>query len=352
MQIKYHIEAILARKDVFTDIMMESDAPIMLKTPRGWVSAEIDVVPTYEDLQLFLQTLDENWEAEIIKGEINRPYVIRGSRLRVNAYLAFAGGKLMLSIRRIPVVTPSLQDSGLPASLRVILDNPSGLFLISGPTGSGKTTTMAAMVDAINMMKNAHVVTIEEPIEYVFERKKSIFSQREVGVDCDSFLDGVRSAMRQRPDVIVIGEIRDRETAEQAFIAGESGHLVIGTLHASSAVGTVGKILSFFNDNERASRLQSLSGSLLAIINQTLIPKKAGDGYALAVDFIANHKREYSKLLGEPEAMQNKLDRGDDGLSVSLSTSTMKLIQDNIVGKADAVKAVAANAHAYERVRA
>lgn len=191
MQIKNHIEAILARKDVFTDIMMESDAPIMLKTPRGWVSAEIDVVPTYEDLQLFLQTLDENWEAEIIKGEINRPYVIRGSRLRVNAYLAFAGGKLMLSIRRIPVVTPSLQDSGLPASLRVILDNPSGLFLISGPTGSGKTTTMAAMVDAINMMKNAHVVTIEEPIEYVFERKKSIFSQREVGVDCESFLDGV-----------------------------------------------------------------------------------------------------------------------------------------------------------------
>jgi twitching motility protein PilT len=127
---------------------------------------------------------------------------------------------------------------------------------------------------------------------------------------------------------------------------------VIGTLHASSAVGTVGKILSFFNDNERAARLQSLSGSLLAIINQTLIPKKAGDGYALAVDFIANHKREYSKILGEPDAMQNKLDRGDDGLSISLGNSAMKLIQDNIVGKADAVKAVAANAHAYERVRA
>lgn len=352
MKIKQHIESILASAEMFTDIMMQSDAPIMLKTPRGWMPAIVRDVPTYEELQCFLQSLDENWEAEIVKGEINRPYVMGTNRLRVNAYLASAGERLMLSIRRIPETTPSLQESGLPASLRVILDNPSGLFLISGPTGSGKTTTMAAMVDAINSMKNAHVVTIEEPIEYVFERKKAIFSQREVGVDCDSFRDGVRAAMRQRPDVIVIGEIRDRETAEQAFIAGESGHLVIGTLHASSAVGTVGKMLSFFNDNERAARLQSLSGSLLAIINQTLIPKKAGDGYALAVDFIANHKREYSKLLGEPDAMQNKLDRSEDGLSISLGNSAMKLIQDNIVGKADAVKAVAANAHAYERVRA
>lgn len=352
MKIKQHIQAVLGGSEVFTDIMMQSDAPIMLKTPRGWMPAANSEVPTYAELQAFLQSLDENFEAEIVKGELNRPYVMGETRLRVNACLASAGERLMLSIRRIPSVTPSLQEAGLPASMRVILDNPSGLCLISGPTGSGKTTTMAAMVDAINSMKNAHVVTIEEPIEYVFERKKALFSQREVGVDCDSFRDGVRAAMRQRPDVIVIGEIRDRETAEQAFIAGQSGHLVIGTLHASSAVGTVGKILSFFNDNERASRLQSLSGSLLAIINQTLIPKRSGDGYALAVDFIANHKREYSKMLGEPEAMQNKLDRGDDGLSVSLATSALKLIQDNVVGKADAVKAVAANAHAYERVRA
>lgn len=352
MKIKKHIESILAGAEMFTDIMMQSDAPIMLKTPRGWMPAAVHDVPTYEALQLFLQSLDENWEAEIVKGEINRPYVMGSNRLRVNAYLASAGERLMLSIRRIPNSTPTLQESGLPMSLRVILDNPSGLFLISGPTGSGKTTTMAAMIDAINSMKNAHVVTIEEPIEYVFERKKAIFSQREVGVDCDSFRDGVKAAMRQRPDVIVIGEIRDRETAEQAFIAGESGHLVIGTLHASSAVGTVGKILSFFNDNERASRLQSLSGSLLAIVNQTLIPKKGGDGYALAVDFIANHKREYSRLLGDPDAMQSKLDRGDDGLSISLGNSAMKLIQDNVVGKSDAVRAVAANAHAYEKVRA
>jgi len=352
MKIKKHIETILAGAEMFTDIMMQSDAPIMLKTARGWMPAAVQDVPTYEDLQLFLQSLDENWEAEIVKGEINRPYVMGSNRLRVNAYLASAGERLMLSIRRIPNSTPTLQESGLPMALRVILDNPSGLFLISGPTGSGKTTTMAAMIDAINSMKNAHVVTIEEPIEYVFERKKAIFSQREVGVDCDSFRDGVKAAMRQRPDVIVIGEIRDRETAEQAFIAGESGHLVIGTLHASSAVGTVGKILSFFNDNERAARLQSLSGSLLAIVNQTLIPKKGGDGYALAVDFIANHKREYSRLLGEPDAMQSKLDRGDDGLSISLGNSAMKLIQDNVVGKADAVRAVAANAHAYDKVRA
>ncbi|WP_310309664.1 type IV pilus twitching motility protein PilT [Hydrogenophaga laconesensis] len=167
----------------------------------------------------------------------------------------------MLSVRRIPTETPNLAKQGLPSVIRVLLDSPSGLILVSGPTGSGKTTTMAAMVDAINDMRASHVVTVEDPIEYLFTRNRSVFSQREVGVDCGSFLDGVRAALRQRPDVIVIGEIRDRETAEQAFVAGESGHLVIGTLHASSAVGTVGKMLSFFKDDERESRIQSMSGT-------------------------------------------------------------------------------------------
>lgn len=350
--IKKTIEEILASDRVFTDIMMESGAPVMLKTPRGWVPAGIDFIPTIENINNFIAQIDQDWESKITHAEVNRPFEVNDRRLRVNAYLADAGQKRMLSIRKIPQKTPDIAGTGLPAGLRIILDHPSGLVLISGPTGSGKTTSMAAMVDSINSMRPAHVITIEDPIEYKFERKKSVFSQREVGADCDSFLDGVRAAMRQRPDVIVIGEVRDRETAEQALIAGESGHLVIGTLHASSGVGTVNKMLSFFKDNEREGRLQSLSTCLLAVINQTLIPKRGGDGYALAVDFIANHKRDYSKLLGAPEQLQLKLDRGDDGVSMSLGASALKLIQDGVVTKADAVKAVMANAPAYDVVRA
>lgn len=352
MHIQNTIEEILASDRVFTDIMMESDAPIMLKTPRGWASAGIGLIPTLEQLNQFIEQLDSDWEAKITDGEVNRPFMIGNWRLRVNAYLANAGEKRMLSIRKIQLKTPDIPSSGLPSGLRIILDHPSGLILVSGPTGSGKTTSMAAMVDSINSMRPAHVITIEDPIEYKFERKKAVFSQREVGTDCASFLEGGRAAMRQRPDVIVIGEIRDRETAELALIAGESGHLVIATLHASSAVGTVNKMLSFFKDDEREGRLQSMSTCLLAILNQTLIPKKGGDGYALAVDFIANHKRDYSKILGASDQLQNKLDRGEDGVSVSLGASALRLIQEGVVTKADAVKAVMANAAAYEAVRA
>lgn len=350
--IKKTIKEILASDRAFTDIMMESDAPVMLKTPRGWAPAGIDIRPTIESIDHFIAQIDQDWESKITRAEVNRPFVINGCRLRVNAYLADAGQKRMLSIRKIPQKTPDINSTGLPAGLRIILDHSSGLILISGPTGSGKTTSMAAMVDSINSMRPAHIITIEDPIEYKFERRKAVFSQREVGADCDSFRDGVRAAMRQRPDVIVIGEIRDRDTAEQALIAGESGHLVIGTLHASSGVGTVNKMLSFFKDNEREGRLQSLSTCLLAVINQTLIPRDAGDGYALAVDFIANHKREYSKHLGMPEQLQNLLDRGTDGISLSLGASANKLIKEGVVTKADAVRAVTANAAAYDVVRA
>lgn len=350
MEVAKVIEQLMSRSDVFSDIMLQSDAPIMLKTPRGWAEAGVEGTPSFVDLTEFALTLDSNWEATITKGEINRPYDVHGQRLRANVYLASAGQRVMLSMRRIPADVPSLTDVGLPPSLRALLENPSGLILVSGPTGSGKTTTMAAMVDTINKMRNAHVVTVEDPIEYVFKRERAIFSQREVGVDCDTFLDGVRAALRQRPDVIVIGEIRDRETAEQAFIAGESGHLVIGTLHASSAPGTVGKMLSFFSDSEREARTASLASCLLGVVNQTLIPRTDGKGYALAVDFMANHKRTYSKVLADPEKLQGLLTRTEDQVSIPLAASAQALLKSSVVNRTDVLKALISNPTAYEAV--
>lgn len=335
----------------FSDILIESEGPIMLKTSRGWVdSGEVDY-PSWTDISEFLDGLDPSWNSAIEKGAINRPLDLHSCRLRINAYLAFGGKSLMASIRLIPNDPPALADLGLPAATRLLMENPSGLILISGPTGSGKTTTMAAMVDVINETRNAHIVTIEDPIEFVFKRKKSIFSQREIGVDSQSFFDGVRDAMRQRPDVIVIGEIRDRETAEQALIAGESGHLVVGTLHASSAVGTLSKMLGFFSAQERESKLQSIAGSLVGIVNQTLISRKDGSGYALAVDFLANHKRQHSQAIGDPDKLQASLARNEDGVSIGLATSVTKLIQGGVVDKAEAAKAVAGNASVYDRIR-
>lgn len=332
---------LLNSKTKFSDIRFESEGMVMIKTSQGWIDSGVLEDPTFVDISDFLGSLDTNWEESIKKGSLNRPLDLTSWRLRINAYLAFGGKKLMMSIRKIPVNIPSIQETGLPSSIRILLESTSGLILITGPTGSGKTTTMAAMVDVINSSRNAHILTIEDPIEFLHSYKSSIFSQREIGVDCDSFSEGVKDALRQRPDVIVIGEIRDKETAEQAITAGESGHLVIGTLHASSAAGTVGKLLGFFNADERDSKLQSIQGSLIAVINQTLIPKKDHDGHALAVDFMANHKRQYSKILADTDKVSAMIERKDDGdISISLSESIAKLISSGTVDKIDAAKAV------------
>lgn len=335
----------------FSDILLESEAPIMLKTSRGWVDSDVLDIPSWVNISEFLDGIDPGWSKAIEGGAINKPLNLHSCRLRVNAYLAFGGKKLMASIRRVPNNPPALAETGLPATVRLLLENPSGLILISGPTGSGKTTSMASMVDVINDTRNAHIITIEDPIEFVFQRKRAVFSQREIGVDCPSFFDGVKDAMRQRPDVIVIGEIRDRDTAEQAILAGESGHLVVGTLHAGSAVGTLSKLLGFFTSQEREGKLQSLATSLVGVINQTLIPRKDDEGYALAVDFFANHKRQHSRLLGDPEKVQGVIDRNEDGVSVSLAESATKLIQAGTVDKAEAAKAFAGNAAVYDKIR-
>ncbi len=343
--------SVLETENMYSDFLLESGGPVMVRGYDGWVQAPLETIPSKEAIGQFIEMMDPSWRDTIHRGAINRPLSLQTCRLRINAYMASGGTKLMASIRRIPKTPPTLQQLGLPNGVRLLLENPKGIILISGATGAGKTTTMASMVDMINEMRKAHIVTIEDPIEYVFERKNSIFSQREIGVDCGSFAEGVRDAMRQRPNVIVIGEIRDRETAEQALLAGESGHLVIGTFHASSACGTISKMMGFFGGDERASKLQVLSESLVGVINQSLIPKVSKDGYALAVDFLANHKRQYSKVLGEIDKVQSLLSRAEDGVSISLGQSILNLVSSGVVNISDAGKVVYGNSVVYDRIR-
>lgn len=343
--------SVLDSESMYSDFLLESDGPVMMRGYDGWEIAPLSERPSKETIGKFIETLDPLWDETIRKSAINRPLNLQTCRLRVNAYMACGGTKLMASIRRIPKAPPTLQQLGLPNGIRLLLENPKGIILISGATGSGKTTTMAAMVEMINEMRRAHIVTIEDPIEYVFERKNSVFSQREIGTDCASFSEGVRDAMRQRPNVIVIGEIRDRETAEQALLAGESGHLVIGTFHASSACGTISKMLGFFHGDERNSKLQVLAEGLVGVIHQSLIPKVSKDGYALAVDFLANHKRQYSKVLGEIDKVQSLLSRAEDGVSLSLGQSILNLVSSGVVNISDAGKVVYGNSIVYDRIR-
>ena len=197
-------------------------------------------------------------------------YEIKGcSRFRVNYNRQL--GQPALVIRNITYQIPELKDLSLPDILHSIIEYPNGIILVTGPTGSGKSTTIASLINQINMTAAKHVVTIEDPIEYVYNSKKCIISQRQVGVDTSSFSDGIKYALRQDPDVIFIGEIRDKETMEAALKASETGHLVLSTLHTNDAVQTINRIINMFDEANRNLIRRQLAETLRATIAQKLV---------------------------------------------------------------------------------
>ena len=196
------------------------------------------------------------------------------ARFRVNAFNQNRGPAAVF--RTIPSTILSLEDLGCPDIFRDIADTPRGLVLVTGPTGSGKSTTLAAMVDYINRNKNDHILTIEDPIEFVHENKQCLINQREVHRDTLSFSNALRSALREDPDVILVGEMRDLETIRLAMTAAETGHLVLGTLHTTSAPKTIDRIIDVFPGEEKSMVRSMLSESLQAVISQTLLKKNGG----------------------------------------------------------------------------
>ena len=201
------------------------------------------------------------------------------ARFRVNAFNSNRGPAAVF--RTIPSDVLTLDDLGAPDIFKTISDNPRGLVLVTGPTGSGKSTTLAAMVDYINQNKHHHILTIEDPIEFVHDNKLSLVNQREVHRDTHSFSNALRSALREDPDVILVGELRDLETIRLAMTAAETGHLVFGTLHTTSAPKTIDRIIDVFPGEEKAMVRSMLSESLRAVISQTLL-KKIGGGRVAA----------------------------------------------------------------------
>ena len=201
------------------------------------------------------------------------------ARFRVNAFNSNRGPAAVF--RTIPSEVLTLDDLGAPDIFKTISDNPRGLVLVTGPTGSGKSTTLAAMVDYINQNKHHHILTIEDPIEFVHDNKLSLVNQREVHRDTHSFSNALRSALREDPDFILVGELRDLETIRLAMTAAETGHLVFGTLHTTSAPKTIDRIIDVFPGEEKAMVRSMLSESLRAVISQTLL-KKIGGGRVAA----------------------------------------------------------------------
>lgn len=214
--------------------------------------------------------LEQDWELDF-------SYGIQGlSRFRVNFYKD--KGNYAGAFRVIESIVPSFENLGLPDIVRKTAEKPRGLILVTGPTGSGKSTTLASMVDYINTTKCEHILTIEDPIEFVHQSKKSIVHQRELGQDTRSFANALRSALREDPDIILVGEMRDLDTISLALTAAETGHLVLGTLHTSSASQTIDRIIDVFPEGQQQQIRIQLSNSLIAVFAQTLLPRLQPDG--------------------------------------------------------------------------
>ncbi len=222
-------------------------------------------------------------------------------RCRVNVYLQ--RGSYAIAIRLIPMNIPEIETLGLPAVCKELPFRGSGLILVTGPTGSGKSTSLAAMIQLINQTVSGNIITLEDPIEYLHRHGTCIINQREIGTDCPSFAQGLRAALRQDPDVILVGEMRDLDTIAIAMTAAETGHLVMATLHAATAIQTVERVIDVFPPHQQEQIRVQLANTLLGIISQQLIPRADGNGRVLACEVLLANSA-VRNLIRENKAFQ------------------------------------------------
>jgi twitching motility protein PilT len=220
-----------------------------------------------------------------IKRQIDMSHSIPGlARFRVNIY--FQREALGAAFRLIPEELKTLEELSLPSTLREFANKPRGLVVVTGPTGSGKSTTLAALIDEVNRTRAEHILTIEDPIEFIHRHKRCIVNQREIGPDATTFADALRAALRQDPDVILLGEMRDLETISTALTAAETGHLVFGTLHTQSAPGTIDRMIDVFSAEQQEQVRVMIAGSLQGVVTQTLLPTADGTGRVPALEIL------------------------------------------------------------------
>tara|TARA_B100000029_G_C17482823_1_gene926152 strand:+ start:213 stop:1277 length:1065 start_codon:yes stop_codon:yes gene_type:complete len=257
------------------------------------------------------------------------------SRFRVNFFMQ--RGNIVAAFRRLPYHIPNIDSLGLPESVINLCKAKKGLILITGATGSGKSTTMAALIQKISNESKHHIITIEDPIEYLYEHSESMVNQREVGIDTSTFATGLRSALRQDPDVVAIGELRDVESMSAALTIAETGHLVLGTLHTNTAIGTITRLVDAFPPVKQEIIRTNLSMSLLAIISQQLIPNN-NKGRSLAAEILINTPAIKS-LIRENNIHQidSYIQSGIKDGMIRMDNSILNLYNENIISKEQAL---------------
>ena len=268
--------------------------------------------------------------------ELDCSFGLQGiARFRINIFLD--RGKISCVMRALNTTIPNFSKIGLPDSVQQLLSRPRGLMIVTGPTGSGKTTTLASSIDWINSNFSHHILTIEDPIEFIYENKNCLVRQREVGEDTNSFSKALRSALREDPDIILVGEMRDLETISLAITAAETGHLVMGTLHTASASQTIDRIIDVFPDSQQMQVRVQLSSSLVGVISQTLC-KTIDNQRSLAAEILVNNNA-VANLIREGKSSQvySQLQIGGKFGMQTLEQSLSQLVSRGIITTDEAV---------------
>src|SRR6184192_2337469 len=270
-----------------SDLHVTTGTPPVIRV-RGEVELldEFDSLSAEETQQLLYRILSSEQQKLLeLNRQLDFSHSIPGlARFRVNVY--FQRESIGAAFRLIPTELKTLEELGIPSTLHALAEEPRGLVLVTGPTGSGKSTTLAALIDEINRNRSEHILTIEDPIEFLHRHKRCIVNQREIGPDATSFAEALRAALRQDPDVILVGEMRDLETIATALTAAETGHLVFGTLHTQSAPSTIDRIIDVFPPEQQEQVRIMIAMSLQGVVTQTLLPTADGTGRVPALEIL------------------------------------------------------------------
>jgi twitching motility protein PilT len=331
-----------------SDLHVKVGSPPMLRLPEGLRRLDREPITNDEALDIAEAIIpDDRKDRFVDAGEVDFAYSIpQVGRFRVNVFKQ--RGSISMVLRKLRFGGPAFAEIGLPDAVRTIADEHRGLILVTGPTGSGKTTTLAAMIDYINKTKPVHIVTIEDPIEVLHKDELASINQREVGNDTNDFLVALRAAMRQDPDVILIGEMRDTETVRAAIAAAETGHLVMSTLHTVDATETVNRVIDFFPPYQQKQVRLALAGTLRGIICQRLVPTIDG-GRTPGLEILINNGRVAERIADPDKTHELKDVIADGGYygMVTFDQWMLKLLQDGKITVDAAFKAVS-NRHDFE----
>lgn len=276
-----------AKTRKLSDLHLHSDKPLAIRV-HGTIERIAEDVITRKDIEDFLNKYLDSDQKKFFETnkQVDFAVAYEDIRFRVNAYLAAHGPSMVM--RKIETKIPDIDKLGLPKAMIDIVHQENGLVLVTGPTGSGKSTSLAALINQINIERKGNIITVEDPIEYMHQSKGCIVSQREIGKDAVSFSHALKAMLREDPDIILVGEMRDKETIGLALTAAETGHLVFGTLHTNGAANSINRIIDVFSSEQQAQIRSQLSQSLRLVVTQTLLKRADGQGRVAAFEVMVN----------------------------------------------------------------